>query len=116
MPRPKKCRKVCFVPDNQYFYPAQENKEEVVVIVEEIEALRLSDLEGMEQDIAAEKMNVSRGTFQRIINEARFKIADAVVNGKAIKISGGHYEVACGKGGCKGRCKRCDECEHRNCE
>jgi predicted DNA-binding protein (UPF0251 family) len=116
MPRPKKCRSVCFVPDNQYFYPAQENEEEVVVIVEEIEALRLSDFEGMEQDIASEKMNVSRGTFQRIINQARFKIADALVNGKAIKISGGHYEVVCGKGLCKGRCKDAIGCERYNCE
>lgn len=93
MPRPRKCRRIEFMPDNQYFYPQSKDFEEVIISFEEVEALRLSDLEAMEQDSASEKMNVSRGTFQRIINSARHKIADAIINGKAIRIEGGDYEL-----------------------
>ncbi|MFA7572617.1 MAG: DUF134 domain-containing protein [Lutispora sp.] len=92
MPRPRKSRRIEFMPDNQYFYPQCKNFEEVIISFEEVEAIRLSDYEGMEQDSASEKMNISRGTFQRIINSARYKIADAFVNGKAIRIDGGDYE------------------------
>ena len=113
MPRQKKCRKVSFVPDNDYFYPVQDNKEEVVMIVEELEAIRLSDLEGLEQGAAAEKMNVSRGTFQRIIKSARVKVADALVNGKGIKITGGHYEIACGNNKRKELCEKCKGCRFK---
>ena len=102
MPRQKKCRRVCFIPENQFFQPIINKCDETIVItIEEVEAIRLSDLEQKEQNQAAEDMNISRGTYQRIINAARFKIADALVNGKAIHIKGGNYEkVKCG-GGCK---------------
>jgi len=106
MPRPRKCRRVGFVPDNQMFYPKLQSDEEIVLSVEEVEAIRLSDLEALEQDACAESMGVSRGTFQRIINTARQKIADALVNGKAIRIEGGSYEVSGHHGGCHGRCGR----------
>lgn len=69
---------------------------------EEVEALRLSDFEAMDQDTAAEKMNVSRGTFQRIVNAAGYKIADALINGKAIRIEGGDYEFMYENCGCMG--------------
>lgn len=74
--------------------------------IEEVEAIRLSDLEAMEQDACAESMEISRGTFQRIINTARRKLADALVHGKAIRIEGGSYEVSDIHGGCHGRCRR----------
>ncbi|MDK2800285.1 MAG: uncharacterized protein PWQ70_1904 [Clostridiales bacterium] len=106
MPRPRKCRKVGFIPQNQYFYPQQRNVEEVLISIEEVEAIRLADLEEMEQGAAAEKMNVSRGTFQRIINAARRKMADALVHGKAIRIEGGDYEFTRGNGACMRHCKR----------
>ncbi len=106
MPRPRKCRRVGFIPDNQIFYPQLHNPEEIILSVEEVEAVRLSDLEAMEQDACAESMQVSRGTFQRIINAARQKIADALVNGKTIRIEGGSYEVSGHYGGCQGRCGR----------
>ena len=106
MPRPRKCRRVGFVPDNQMFYPHLQNPEIIVLSVEEVEAIRLSDLEAMEQDACAESMQVSRGTFQRIINAARQKLADALVNGKAIRIEGGSYEVSGHHGGCHGKCSR----------
>jgi predicted DNA-binding protein (UPF0251 family) len=95
MPRPKKCRRVGFIPKCLQFVPysmEQELSGEVVVSIEEIEAIRLSDFEGLEQNDCAERMGVSRGTFQRIINVARQKIADALINGKSIRIEGGCYK------------------------
>jgi len=81
------------MPDNQYFYPQRHCQEEVEISFEEIEAIRLSDLEQLEQEAAAKRMDISRGTFQRILTEARQKIADVLIHGKALKISGGHFEV-----------------------
>jgi predicted DNA-binding protein (UPF0251 family) len=92
MSRPKKRRKVSFIPANKLFYPIKNNTEYTVINFEELEAVRLSDYEGFDQSLAAEKMNVSRGTFQRIINCARKKISDSLINGKLIKIDGGNYE------------------------
>jgi predicted DNA-binding protein (UPF0251 family) len=68
--------------------------EEIVLTLEEAEALRLKELEGMEQEQGAQKMNISRPTFQRILASARNKIADAILNGKAIRIDGGNFELA----------------------
>ncbi len=92
--RPTKWRKVEFIPVVQYFTPcdvAENDLEENVIRIEEIEAIRLKDLEGMEQEECAEKMEVSRQTFQRILNVARAKLADSLINGKAIRIEGGNF-------------------------
>ncbi|MDP2917035.1 MAG: DUF134 domain-containing protein [Dehalococcoidia bacterium] len=97
MSRPVKCRRVAFVPGVTYFKPAGvplRSLEEVRLSVEEAEAVRLKDLEGLEQEQGAEKMNVSRPTFQRVLAAARQKIADALLNGKAIRIEGGTFEIA----------------------
>ena len=97
MSRPPKCRRVAFLPDVTYFTPAGiplRNLEEVQMSVEEAEAVRLRDLEKFEQEQGAEKMNISRPTFQRILASARQKIADALINGKAIRIDGGSFEMA----------------------
>ena len=67
--------------------------EEVNLSVEEAEAIRLKDLEGLEQEKGADKMNISRQTFQRVLGSARQKIADALLNGKAIRIEGGNFEM-----------------------
>ncbi|WP_286680790.1 DUF134 domain-containing protein [Tepidanaerobacter sp. EBM-49] len=94
MARPTKWRHVEFLPDVTYFKPAGvplRDLEEVVLTVDELEALRLKDLEGLEQEPCAERMNVSRPTFVRIINSARKKVAEALIKGKAIKIEGGTY-------------------------
>ena len=96
MSRPPKCRRVEFLPDVTYFKPAGiplRDLEEVRMSIEEAEALRLKDLEGLEQEQGAEKMNVSRPTFQRVLASARQKIADALLNGKAIRIDGGNFEM-----------------------
>jgi predicted DNA-binding protein (UPF0251 family) len=62
--------------------------------VDELEAIRLADLQGLYQEQAAEKMNVSRQTFGRILESAHKKIADALVNGKALSIQGGTIKLA----------------------
>jgi predicted DNA-binding protein (UPF0251 family) len=97
MSRPFKCRRVAFIPGVTYFKPAGirlNELEEVSMSVEEAEALRLKELEGLEQEQAAEKMNVSRPTFQRVLASARKKTADALLNGKAMRIEGGNFEIA----------------------
>ena len=97
MSRPPKCRRVAFLPNVTYFKPAGVPLRvlgEVVLRIEEVEAMRLKDLEGMEQEEAAERMNISRPTFQRVLASARQKVADALLNGKAIRIEGGNFEMA----------------------
>ena len=68
--------------------------DEVVMSMEEAEAIRLKDLEGLEQEEGAKRMNVSRPTFQRVLASARQKLADAILHGKAIRINGGNFEMA----------------------
>jgi len=90
-------RKVSSIPQITYFKPAGirlTELEEVKLLVEEAEAIRLKDLEGLEQEECADKMNVSRTTFSRILDSSRQKIADALLNGKAIRIEGGNFEMA----------------------
>lgn len=97
MSRPPKCRRVAFLPGVTYFKPAGiplRALEEVRLSVEEAEAIRLKDLEGLEQEEGAEKMNISRPTFQRVLASARQKIAGALLNGKAIRIEGGNFEIS----------------------
>lgn len=96
MPRPRCCRRVCFEPEITYFKPAgirMIDLEETNLTVDEFEAIRLKDLQGLEQEEAASKMNISQPTFHRLIVEARKKVADALINGKAIKIEGGNYKM-----------------------
>ena len=62
--------------------------------VEEAEAIRLKDLDGLEQEECAQRMNVSRPTFHRVLGSARGKLADALLNGKAMRIEGGNFEMA----------------------
>jgi len=96
MPRPRLCRRVEVQPDITYFKPAgirMIDLEESVITVDEFEAVRLKDLLGLEQEECARKMNISQPTFHRLILSARKKIADAIVNGKAIKIEGGVYKM-----------------------
>ena len=96
MSRPPKCRRVGFIPGVTYFKPAGiplRVLDEVCVSVEEAEAIRLKDLEGLGQEQCAEKMNISRPTFQRMLASARQKIADALLSGKAVRIEGGNFEM-----------------------
>jgi len=96
-------RRVFCNPEFTYFKPAGarlSELEEIILTVDEFEAIRLKDHEDLEQTQAAEKMGISQPTFQRIYESARKKIADAIVNGKAIRIEGGNYKIIrCGRHG-----------------
>lgn len=94
MARPTKWRKIENIPTIPYFIPSETDVAEVpenILKLEELEAIRLKDLEGLEQGECAEKMEVSRPTFQRILLSAREKIADSLINGKTIHIEGGNF-------------------------
>jgi len=96
MPRPFIPRRVWFQPGITYFKPAgisAAGLNQVVLTVDEFEAVRLKDFEGMDQIEAAKKMNISQPTFNRLLTSARKKLADALVNGKAIRIEGGTYKM-----------------------
>ena len=96
MPRPFNYRRVCHLPQSSYFKPRGiplSTLQQVFLTVDEFEAVRLADFEGLYQEDAAQRMNVSRQTFGRIIDSAHKKIADALVNGKALSIEGGPYEL-----------------------
>jgi predicted DNA-binding protein (UPF0251 family) len=90
MPRPRLCRKIRFNPNITYFKPrgvCLNDLDIVSLSLEEMEALRLRNIEELEQETAAKKMNTSQSTYQRILSSAYKKISDALVNGKAIKIT-----------------------------
>ena len=95
MPRPCRCRRIRCRPDTNYFKPRGiplDALEEVYLTLDELEAIRLADLTELYQEDAAKKMNISRQTFGNIINSAHKKIADALLNAKALKIEGGTVE------------------------
>ena len=92
MSRPCRCRRIRCKPDANYFKPRGiplDMLEEVNLTLDELEAVRLADFDGLYQEDAAKKMDVSRQTFGNIINSAHKKIADVLLNAKALKIEGG---------------------------
>lgn len=95
MVRPRKRRRVRWLPENATFYkPAgipMRNLPISNLNVEEVEALRLKNIEGFDNQEAAKRMEVSRATFQRVLNSAYKKISQALVNGEAIRIEGGSF-------------------------
>jgi len=96
MPRPRKIRFVQGRPIVDAFVPNRLppwGKEEVFLPIEGLEAIRMSDFQGLDQETAARMMNVSRQTFGRILIEARSIVADALVMGKTLRIEGGHFEL-----------------------
>lgn len=110
MPRPTEKRRVECPPPCGYFKPAGIRAvalEEVRLTVDEYEVLRLIDYEGAYQEQAAEAMGVSRQTIGRIAESARRKVADVLVNAKALRIEGGAYVT----GGARGFA--CGACKHR---
>lgn len=97
MPRPPKCRRVEQLPWVTYFKPSgipMTELSEIVLSIEELEAIRLRDLSGLEHEECAERMSISRPTFHRVLASARQKVAQALVNGEALKVSGGNYKLA----------------------
>lgn len=96
MPRPRLRRHIRGEPGVTYFKPAgvrmRELKENILTY-DEFEALRLKDMNGLDQKEAAEKMKISQPTFHRLILIARKKVARAIVEGQAIRIEGGNYYI-----------------------
>jgi len=89
-------RRVDFIPQVTYFKPDRipsGRLSEVRLSVEEAEAIRLKDIEKLEQEECGQRMNISRTTFARVLGSARQKMADAVLNGRAIRIEGGNFEM-----------------------
>lgn len=113
MSRPRKCRKVCCLPKINEFYPLGENHQWVNLTVDEYEAIRLIDKEGFSQEECAQYMQVARTTIQLVYNQAREKIATALVWGYGLRIEGGTYVLCDGKesncncGGCLKHRQRC---------
>jgi len=96
VPRPFCCRRIAGRPAAPIFKPIGipvRDLEEVVLTLDEFEAIRLADLDGLYQEQGAGQMNVSRATFSRIIDAAHRKIADALVHGKALRIEGGPVQM-----------------------
>lgn len=111
MARPKKNRIVAGDPQVSYFKPRGiplRQLEEVTLSVDEMEALRLADKENLSQADAGEKMGVSRATFGRIVQRARHLVAEALVEGKAIRVEGGSYQLSCIE-----RYFLCEQCRHQ---
>ncbi|MEW6111802.1 MAG: DUF134 domain-containing protein [Thermodesulfobacteriota bacterium] len=109
MARPKCCRRIGQQPACAVFKPVGvpfSVLEEVVLSVDEFEALRLADLEGLHHEQAAERMNVSRQTFGRIVEAARKKVAQVLVEGLALRVEGGVVKMA------EERTFLCDQCQH----
>jgi uncharacterized protein len=96
VPRPFCSRRIAGRPAAPIFKPIGipvGELEEVVMTLDEFEAMRLADLDQLYQEQAAEQMNVSRPTFSRIIESAHRKTADALVHGKALRIEGGPVQM-----------------------
>lgn len=90
--RPKRKRCISFVPEITYFKPAGiplRDLQEEILTLDEVEALRLTDIEGLDQESAAKKMEVARITYLKIIHSAHKKVAQALIYGKSIQLKGG---------------------------
>lgn len=110
MVRPQKERRVAFNPEVSYFKPRgipMFDLEEVCLTVDQREAIRLSDLLELSHEEAGRRMGVSRATFGRIVQRARQAVADALINGKAINVAGGNYQLVD-----QARIFHCSACEH----
>jgi uncharacterized protein len=89
MPRPKKCRCVTCKPGAVYFKPRgipMTDLDEVSLSIDELEAVRLADYEKLYHEAAAKRMEISRQTFGRILNGAHRKVAECLIQGKALRI------------------------------
>ena len=109
MPRPQRCRRICHEPVFTCFTPhGAEEGDQVILSLDEYEAIRLVDLEKKTHEQCAAQMEISRTTVTEIYESARNKLADAIVNGRQIVISGGNYRICSGDGAkcCGKRCRK----------
>lgn len=102
MARPVRCRRICFEPKYNSFAPCGAGcTEQVLLTVDEFEAVRVIDYEKRTHEQCAKQMGISRTTVTEMYERARTKIADCIVNGKTLYISGGNYML------CDGSAKKC---------
>lgn len=97
MPRPRIKRCIAKDPIARFYKPQSVPMKDLKVLVlshDQLEALRLADMESFDQESAAFSMNISRPTFSRLVNEARKIVASALVEGCALKIEGGNFNVS----------------------
>ena len=109
MPRPQRCRRVCREPEYSCFMPEGiRDGQDVMLTVDEYEALNLVDYRKLTHEQCAAQMDISRTTVTEIYESARFKVADAIVNGKRLVIGGGRYRLCDGSAapGCGRNCPR----------
>lgn len=112
MPRPKKCRKICAVPENIGFCPIDGKDEGAVSMTfDEYETIRLIDYLGYNQETCSVQMGVARTTVQAVYIEARKKLAIALIEGKTLTVEGGNYMV-CPHGE---ECPVRQGCQHESC-
>ena len=113
MARPKKARVICSSPRHMHFIPVDQQTVETVLLEnDEYEVIRLHDLEHMTQTEVANQMLVSRPTVTLLLNAAHQKMADALVNGKALVIEGGNCEIC--EIGCACPKEKGDECPKKH--
>lgn len=117
MARPKKSRCICAFPETLEFSPMGGYADAVDLSFDEFEAMRLIDHMGFSQEECSKQMDVARSTVASIYEAARKKIADAIVNGKALHIHGGDVELCPSHGNCCGNCgqNKCGNCDHGSC-
>ena len=132
MSRPRKCRKVCSLPNHKESIPVREIEKEsteeknlstfpeiVTMTVDEYETIRLIDKQDFSQEECSAYMKIARTTVQQIYNNARKKVAKALVDGLPIRIEGGDYhlcdgkEDSCGCGGCRKHSHSCKNQEQK---
>ena len=109
MARPSRCRRICTEPLCNSFIPDEPATDETVILtLDEYETIRLIDMEKCTHEQCAKQMDISRTTVTEIYETARYKLADSLVNGKTLLISGGHYRLCDGTAAfcCQKKCKR----------
>ena len=110
MARPTRCRRICTEPAYDRFIPCGiAGGEGVLLTLDEYEVIRLIDFEGRTHEEAAHQMQISRTTVTEIYQSARYKLADCLVNGRPLEITGGNYRL-CDGGFCEGGAGRCGGC------
>ena len=116
MARTAKPRRICAEPEIIEFSPCSSIPADTInLTIDEFEAIRLIDHLGLTQEESAMQMNVARTTVQAIYDNARKKIADAIINGKTLKIYGGSYRVCDNSAKCCGKNCREHKCRHIMC-
>lgn len=112
MARPKRCRRICAEPAYDSFIPEGiSTGEKTGLTLDEYEAIRLIDLQKCTHEQCARQMDISRTTVTELYESARYKIADSIVNGKSLEISGGNYRFCDGTADfcCNTECGRAEE-------